>query len=653
MDHAQILALIAALSGTPSNDPFAGLKAEAAKPGTVVSIEACPRPFPPGEIEGVTLICGRVKVPEDPAKPDGKMLPLAFGIFKTTSLFPAPDPLVYLEGGPGGSSFAILNKIRDAFAPWRDRRDIVFYDQRSAGLSGSSVQCAKALTQSVVEIARPGSTANIDGVPAPELMRACVAELEAQGVPLALYNTTQNARDLPLIIKALGYADYNIYGISYGTKLAMEVMRSAPQGVRSVIIDGVAPPWIKLYDLQAKKAEEAIQNVVDQCAADRVCNDAYPDLGRIFIEALNKAANGEVRFRGEKISTELALSPVLARNGHAELVPVTRFIPAYIYEIWRGKEMPTVEMLVSRDFATPRDDALVLIAASGLNPEQKALVQQMLDNAAIIARASEGSARAEAALRDATEIARDFGPLARQFDQELAAALQDMARADKAKLRAAVTDYAGLRLERPEMTALLAFIGKHFAGATKARLDALVDSMSAKEVEGSFAIIRRDSRAALDSFISGLYLDIYACQEDIPFASLSGYQAVTASLKYPHLGDLSAATAKLLFDSCLPLKPRPRENWHVPVQSSIPTLAIGGLFDTQTPASWAKLAIENLSNAQAFLIPEAGHGAVLYQPCVAQMGVAFTDNPRRRFDDACAQSIKVNWHIAPWVTPKR
>ncbi len=300
MDHAQILALIAALSGPPSHDPFAGLKAEAARPGTVVSIEACPRPFPAGEIEGVTLICGRVKVPEDPAKPDGKMLPLAFGIFRTTSLFPEPDPLVYLEGGPGGSSFSILNKIRDAFAPWRDRRDVVFYDQRSAGLSGGSVQCARALTQSVVEIARPGSTANIDGVPAPELMKACVAELEAQGVPLALYNTTQNARDLPLIVKALGYADYNIYGISYGSKLALEVMRSAPQGVRSVIIDGVAPPWIKLYDLQAKKAEEAIQNVVDQCAADKVCNDAYPDLGRIFVEALNKAADGEVRFRGER-----------------------------------------------------------------------------------------------------------------------------------------------------------------------------------------------------------------------------------------------------------------------------------------------------------------------------------------------------------------
>jgi len=91
--------------------------------------------------------------------------------------------------------------------------------------------CSGAIAaQNLVEIARPGGDANVGGIPAPDLMKACVAELEKQGVPLALYNTTENARDLPPIVKALGYNDYNIYGISYGTKLALEVMRSAPQG---------------------------------------------------------------------------------------------------------------------------------------------------------------------------------------------------------------------------------------------------------------------------------------------------------------------------------------------------------------------------------------------------------------------------------------
>ncbi|GLH78991.1 hypothetical protein SSBR45G_39000 [Bradyrhizobium sp. SSBR45G] len=653
MDHAQILALIAALSGTPQSDPFAGLRAETQKPGAVVSIEACPRPLPPGEIEGVSFICGRVKVPEDRAKPGGRMLPLAFAIYKATSRFPEADPVVYLQGGPGGSAFDILAKLQTAFRPWRDRRDLVIYDQRSAGLSGASVNCAQALSRNLVEIARPGSTANVDGIAAPALMKACVAELEQQSVPLALYNTTQNALDLPLIVKALGYSDYNIYGISYGTKLALEVMRSAPQGVRSVIIDGVAPSWLNLYNSHSQKVDEAIQNVVDQCAADNACNTAYPDLGRIFIETMTRAAKGEVLFRGERISVETVLAPVLARNGNAESVPVTRYIPAYVYELWRGKAMPTVEMLTKADFNTPPDDAMVLKAAASLNADQKALVQQLLDNAAIAARANTASVRAEAELRNATEIARDFGPLARQFDQELAAAMKDLGRADKTRLTAALTDYAALRLQTPGKAGLQTLVATHFTGPTKDRLAALITAMTAREVDGSFAIIRRDSLTALAPFVSGLYLDVYACQEDVPFSSFEGHQAVTAKLTYPHIGSLTDATARLFFDSCAMLKPQPRDNWHVPVESAIPTLSFGGLFDIQTSASWARAAIEKMSNAQAFLIPEAGHGALLYQPCVAQMGVAFIDNPRRKFDNSCAASIKVDWYIAPWVTAEK
>jgi pimeloyl-ACP methyl ester carboxylesterase len=649
MDYAQILALIAALGGEPQDDPFARLKADAGRPGAVVSLEACPRPLPPGEIEGVSLVCGRVKVAEDRSKADGRMLPLAFAIYKATSRFPEPDPVVYLQGGPGGSAFDILAKLQTAFRPWRDRRDLVVYDQRSAGLSGASVQCAQALSQNLVEIARPGSRANVDGIAAPALMKQCVAELEAQGVPLPLYNTTQNALDLPLVVKALGYGDYNIYGISYGTKLALEVMRVAPQGIRSVIIDGVAPSWLNLYTLQSQKYDEAIQHVVDQCAADKACNQAYPELGRIFTETLHKAARGEVLFRGQPLAVENVLDPVAARNGNAEGLPITRYIPAYVYELWRGKEMPTVEMLVSAGFKVSRDEALVTKAAGVLNAEQKALVQQILDNTAIAERAAEGTARAEAALRNATEMARDFGPLAREFDDELDAAMKELAQADRARLAAALTDYGALRLQKPDKAPLKAFVARHLADPARTRLQALVDAMTAREVEGSFAIIRRDSGRALAPFVSGLYLDVYACQEDVPFASFEGHKAVVAARTYPHLGQVTDSTARLFFDGCAAFKPQPRDNWHVPVASDIPTLSFGGLYDIQTSASWAKAAIEKLSDAQAFLIPEAGHGAVLYQPCVAQMGVAFTDNPKRKFDDSCAKSIKVEWYVAPWV----
>lgn len=94
MDHAQLLALIAALSGELESDRFATIRAEAAKPNAIVRIEACPRPLPAHEIEGVSLLCGRVNVPEDRSKAGGKVIPLAFAVLRATSSFPEKDPVV-------------------------------------------------------------------------------------------------------------------------------------------------------------------------------------------------------------------------------------------------------------------------------------------------------------------------------------------------------------------------------------------------------------------------------------------------------------------------------------------------------------------------------------------------------------------------------
>lgn len=646
MDHAQILALIAALSGAPESDRFAGIRAEAAKPNAIVRIEACPRPLPANEIEGVSLLCGRVSVPEDRSKAGGKVIPLAFAVLRATSSFPEKDPVVYLQGGPGGSAITQIPLIERIFRPWRDRRDILMFDQRSAGVSGLSVSCMNMLSANAYEIVRPEP-----GKSLPVLAKDCVAELEGLGVPLPVYNTTQNAFDVPLVVKTLGYDGYNLYGISYGTKLALEVMRVAPQGLRSVIIDGVAPSWVNLYNSLALKNDEAIQHLVDQCAADQTCNNAYPDLGRIIAETLDKAAKGEIVFQGQKVSVEAVLMPLISRNGKYDSAPITRFIPAYIYELWRGKEMPTVELLTAAKFDTPKaDDAAVLKAAGKLDATQQGLIQQLLDNAAITARAEKSSARTVASLRDGDENTRAFGPLVSLFDKELESALAETLRADKSRTQAVLADYTAMQSANPSKDVLQAFVYKHTDGAAKTRLSGLIASMSDKELQGSFTIIRRDSLKAFTPFFYQFFLDVYACQEDVPFSSMEGYQAASAKLKYPHVGDLSDPLAKGFFEACAQFKSQPRESWHVPVRSDIPTLSFGSLFDIQTPASWAKTAIEKLSNAQAFMIPEAGHGAVIYQPCVSEMGVAFIDNPKRKFDNSCAESIKVDWHIAPWVT---
>lgn len=643
MGYAEILALVSALAGSPD--------LAAALPGAAqnVTIKQCPRPLPLHDIEGKTIVCGTVAVPEDRSKPDGRKIALEFAVLKAETRFAEPDPVVYLEGGPGGSAVATLTMMDWLFKPWRTRRDVVIFDQRSAGLSGSSVNCSEALSANALNVMLPGGL-GVGGIPDASLIKSCVDELKAANVPLHLYNTTENARDVPVIMQSLGYSTYNIYGISYGTKLGLEVMRTAPEGVRAVIIDGVAPPWVHLYDSAALKNDEAIQTLVEQCAADKLCDSHFPELGRIIKETLKKAAAGEIMFQGTKAAPEVVLGPILTRNGKYNERPVTKYIPAYIYELWRGKEMPTVEMMAGRGFTEAAvGEADVTAAAASLGAEQKLLIQQMLDNAAIAQRSDQGMVRSVNALRQSVDRVQQAGALAGMFDEELSIAMVEVLKADKTQLRKALADYTAMQNAIPSKDVLSSYVRSYVTGSAQERLLALIASMTPKEVDASFAIIRRDSYAVLNKFLTGWYLDVYACQEDRPYNSQQGYDATIAKMKFPEAGFLSDGLAKAFYAGCEPFGMVSREGWHEPVASSIPTLSFGGSFDIQTPPSWSRVAVEKLTDAQVFIIPEAGHGSVAYQPCVAEMGVAFFDNPARKFDNRCAESIRIDWHIPQWA----
>lgn len=640
MDYGQILSLISGLAGAPEVPP---------PPSPNVSIQPCPRALPVYEVEGKTVICGTVRVPEDRSKPDGKKIDIQYVVLKAESPFPEPDPVVYLEGGPGGSAVKDILLVDKIFKPFRKRRDVVTFDQRSAGLSGSSVNCYAAMSASALDLMTPGGLA-FGGIPKPDTIKTCVDELKAADVPLELYNTTENARDVSLVMSSLGYKDHNLYGISYGTKLALEVMRSAPAGVRSVIIDGVAPPWVHLYDSAALKNDEVIHHLVEQCAADKACNDHFPDLGKVINEVVAKAAAGEIMVQGTKIDVETSIAPILLRNGKYNERPTTRYLPAYMYELWRGKEMPTVELLSGMNFSIAAvGEADVRAAAAGLNGEQKYIVEQVLDGAAVAARGEIGITRSVAALRNSLEGSRQLGPVARLFDSELSAAMVEAVKADKEQVRSALADYTAMQTAVPSKDVLSGYVRAHVKGSARDRLLALIDSMSPAELEGSFAIIRRDSYSAFNKFLSGWYLDVYACQEDRPYNSMEGYQATMARMKYPGVAPVSDGLAKAFIDSCAAFGMHERPNWHEPVASDIPTLSIGSLFDIQTPASWSQVAVEKLGNAQLFMIPESGHGALAYQPCVGEMGVAFVDNPSHKFGNTCADSIRIDWHIPAWA----
>ena len=181
----------------------------------------CPRPLAPDEIEGRTVACGKVNVPEDHAKPDGRRIDLTFMILKSRSLAPAPDAVVYLHGGPGAGIVGNPLLISRFLNELRARRDIVAFDQRGVSTSaGPDSRCyatvaadpetALKAAQGVGDLAAIGRRA----------IRACLDEIKANGADISTINTLQNAYDVRALMPAIGYPIYNIFGTSYGTRVS-------------------------------------------------------------------------------------------------------------------------------------------------------------------------------------------------------------------------------------------------------------------------------------------------------------------------------------------------------------------------------------------------------------------------------------------------
>jgi pimeloyl-ACP methyl ester carboxylesterase len=165
------------------------------------------------------------------------------------------------------------------FEHLRGRRDVVAFDQRGVDQSAAAeTRCFDTLAsdpQALVQATMgQGDTVALTR----KMTRACLDEIAASGADITRINTLQNARDVRAVMQTPGYPVYNVYGISYGTKLSQEVTRSAPEGLRTVVLDSVAPVQVPFHDTLALPHAEAIQSVFDACTAEAKCAAAYPDL---------------------------------------------------------------------------------------------------------------------------------------------------------------------------------------------------------------------------------------------------------------------------------------------------------------------------------------------------------------------------------------
>ena len=312
---AIMLALVlAACNGEPS-PTAAPTPTSTAVPGDLPTSTAvpvyeradCRFESPPGK----TVECGYLTVSEDRTVSNGPTIRLHVARFRSQSDDLAPDPVVYLEGGPGGSSLEVVPLIFNRFfALFLRNRDFIMFDQRGTGFSEPSLDCPE-YSRLVYDTLDQDLSNEEEVALSTEAISECRDRLVREGVNLAAYTSAENAADLEDLRQVLGFDEWNLYGISYGTKLALTTIRDFPEGVRSVILDSSYPLQVDGPASLLPNADRTFDLFFGDCAADQKCNAAYPELEKTFFQ-LADDLNG--------IPVTLSITHPLTGQGFKELL---------------------------------------------------------------------------------------------------------------------------------------------------------------------------------------------------------------------------------------------------------------------------------------------------------------------------------------------
>jgi pimeloyl-ACP methyl ester carboxylesterase len=262
LSRIPVLAVVGVLAAVASSGPLA-----AAPPA--LKLTPC-RLIHPSQLVSVEAQCGHFAVPEDPHAPAGRRIELFVARIPAINERGRPDPLFLLAGGPGLAATTFYTGVAPVFERIHRDRDIVLLDQRGTGGS-NALNCPEDSDPDA-----PDSPAVLT-----QAARDCLAIL-ATHARVADYTTSLAVQDLDAVRAALGYKTINLYGGSYGTRVAQHYLRRHPDHVRAVILDGVVPPQMTLGASLALDAQSALQRLFARCVAEAACRGRFGDPDHTF-----------------------------------------------------------------------------------------------------------------------------------------------------------------------------------------------------------------------------------------------------------------------------------------------------------------------------------------------------------------------------------
>ena len=585
-------------------------------------------------VEGEDYTCGVFTVPQNWEEPDGRNLDLSYVVVNATGENPEPDPLIYLEGGPGSS--AILGMNIEKYQMLRPEHDLIFFDTRGLGLSQrlGFEECLVLAMQNdapaeqieALQTAAPNLLARVngeDGVGAPAvgdqdlpvLNAICSEQFTAQGLDLNQFSTASNARDAVELVKALGYESFNINSVSYGTRLAMTIMNNisgydaAPE-LRSVVLDSAFPPSVYLVRTFVRSDHDFMLQLLDECQADAACNEAYPNIKDRLAALLDKLEEEPLTTSEETVTLDDLVKELQPGGTRAAYVP---------------RMIAELEMGVLDTYLALRDGEV----GTG-SPEAEPLVE------------AEPSAAEELDPNDPV--------------QAFVAAALDLLSPEEALIFPTYFKY--VIVEEDPLAVLLEFIAETYQGETADQMLALSGTLIPEDFVSSPYVAQlqaevaaasdpqaqlasmRESNARLEAHL--LFSSIH-CIDDILHESFEDAVNNYNSLEFPQLTNLDKSQVQAGRCQNWLVNPAPIEVKD-PVTSDVPTLILQGAYDKPTPIYMGQTANSELENSTYVYVPQQGHWTWRdAESCVGQIATAFVQDPEAELDLSCLDARQPQW----------
>ncbi|PZX13650.1 TAP-like protein [Palleronia aestuarii] len=644
--------------------PLAILAASAATPSMAQKIGAfeptpCPVPLPyEGEVEGETYDCGIVVVPENHEADGGRTLEIAALRLRATTLSPRPDPVFYLAGGPGSSGlheFASNPTLFQNMQAMRERRDVITFDQRGTGHS-QILACGPffAGIGVVGEIFDEVDIAEMEeivegGAAMSFVVAVCGMSYASVGIDLGQYNSVASAKDIVLLADAMGYGGrYDLYGTSYGTRLAQHALRTTPDRVRAAIMDGTVSVSEPGNAHTSSKLAAQYDTIFELCAADPFCEERFPDLRTRFIAVLEDLAAEPLVLDPPLVGSDFFRSGGFVTVDRID-VPFFNRLGVFNNGAGRGGAAAFVPMLV--DALEDRDtEYLRDIMGRGTLPEQQPVTASpdaadvftpddslIAPSIGLIVQLAEASLAAESGSLSTDWLGTVIGEMnARLLDGE-----------PQAEIIRDFVELSLVPLQPTDASALVEFADAHLLPETATTAKALAGAMDRQQVRETFWAIQdiaeRMSGGGERSGVPGVamgMLNAVNCAEDVGFNPPEVAEDFVAATPYPGIGVQSVETYEVMYAACgmLP-SPFAEADITAPVESDVPVLIFSQGMDSQTPVTQGKLVAETLPNSIVHVWPSEGHVIASRSPdgCAGAIAAAFLDDPMSRPDFSCSE----------------